>query len=518
MKTRDLVKRIGLTAMAVMCCMALVLCGCGKKGSKTTSSAAGSGGESEAVSSEDEVSGGGGATNATSSKKGNSKTSSKSNNTNSKSSGKKTELVLWSLYEANGIAAIQTYAKNFVSSHPEYKVKVINMGNAVDIRRKMATLSAKEYPALFCGTPSATCYYENLDYVKPLQDFLDADTDNWENSLYPNVKRAYSNLDGKMIGAPFGMSCGGYYVNTTVLDKLVQKKGDKYALKNLTTYEKIIDAAIAAHQEVGVTYGISFGIKSVDLADLLTLQGVELIDQNNGYGKGTPSKTYLSDKNSAAYKATKKLLKKVAEAYQAGAAQNFGTGGMTSFYNGNMAFQVGTNSNMIHVLNNANGQFKWDFIPFPGIDDSAAYKGVALTEGTGLYITNSGNKTAMQGAYEFVKFLAQPENQAAWATVMGYVPYTDAGFQHKDFVAFANKNCPSLLQLPDKMKKAPAGLRLPYTYAWDYILDANDSLFDKVSADAKDGSIKDSDIDGYIKDTADTLTEAIQVAARRYKK
>ncbi len=467
MRKKGSAKKILLVLMAVLCAAALI-CGCGKKSGKSDSG----------------------------------KSSGDGSDSKDSSSGGKTQIVLWSLYEGNGIGAIQSYAKKFCEIHKEYTVKAINMGNAVDIRRKMATLSPDEYPALFCGTPSATCYYENLDYVKPLQDFLDKDDDNWEEALFPNIRQAYSNLEGRMIGAPFGMSCGGYYVNTTALEKA------GYTLSSLTSYEKIVNAAIDIHDKGYTQYGISFGIKGVDLADLLTLQGVDLIDADNGYS-GASTKSLLTE--GSTNREVKKLLQLVAKAYKAGAAQNFGTGGMTSFYNGNLAFQVGTNSNMIHVLNNANGSFKWDFIPFPGIDDNAKYKGVALTEGTGLYITDSGNEKAMQGAYEFIKFLAQPENQAAWATVMGYVPYTEEGFKHQDFVDFANKNCPSLLTLPDKMRNAPQDMRLPYTYAWDYVLDANDYLFDQVSAHP------DGDIDSYIKEAADTLNDAITVAAMRYQ-
>lgn len=414
----------------------------------------------------------------------------------------KTEVVLWHTWGTKNAAHVQTMADEFNESQEKYEVTLINQASAGMIRQKLAALTPEEYPAIFCGTPTATCYYDSVSYVKPLQDFLDKDEDNWEDKIYSSIKSAYSDLEGNMIGSPFGVSSAGYFVN---LDMLKQAG---YTLEDVTSFEKMVNIAIDVYKKGIAKYGISYSSTGVEVLNTMTLQGIDIVDQNNGYD-GDVTKSLIMEGDT--YTALQKHMKLVASSYEAGAAMAYASDSATqSFYNGSIAFYGATNSWTHYIVDNGT-DFEWAFVPDHGLDDGAKYKDSALTEGTGFYITDSGNEEAMQGAYEFIKFVAQPKNQAMWCSELGYIPYTEEAAKEQVYVDWVNTNCPSLLTLTEKIKNAPADLRGPYTKVPDDLLEIGTFLYSYISEDAK------GDMKQYFEEIQMTVDEAIEIQALRNK-
>ena len=414
----------------------------------------------------------------------------------------KTEVILWHTWGTKNAAHVQTLADEFNESQDKYEVTLINQASAGMIRQKMAALTPEEYPAIFCGTPTATCYYDSVSYVKPLQDYLDKDEDNWEEKIYSSIKSAYSNLDGDMIGSPFGVSSAGYFVNIDMI------KQAGYTLEDVTSFEKMVNIATDVYKKGIAKYGISYSTTGVELINTMTLQGIDMVDAGNGY-KGDATKSLIMDGDT--YTAIQKHMKLVASSYEAGAAMAFNSDSATqSFYNGSIAFYGATNSWTHYIVDNGT-DFEWAFIPDHGLDDSAKYKDYALTEGTGFYITDSGNEEAMQGAYEFIKFVAQPEKQAMWCSELGYIPYTEEAATVQTYVDWVNTNCPSLLDLSEKIKNAPADLRGPYTKVPDDLLGVGTFLYSYISEDPT------GDMTDYFEEITMTVDEAIEIQAMRNK-
>lgn len=419
-----------------------------------------------------------------------------------KTASGKTEVILWHTWGTKNAGHVQKMADEFNVSQDLYEVTLINQGSAGMIRQKMAALTPKEYPAIFCGTPTATSYYDSVNYVKPLQDFLDADEDNWEDEIYSTIRYAYSNLDGKMIGSPFGVSSAGYFVNVDML------KAAGYKLEDVTSFEKMVMISIDVYKKGIAKYGISYSSTGVELLNTMTLQGIDMVDQNNGYD-GEVTKSLLME--GATGDAIQKHMKLVASSYEAGAAMAYASDSATqSFYNGSIAFCGATNSWTHYIIDNK-AEFEWAFIPDRGLDDNAQYKDYALTEGTGFYITNSGNEAAMQGAYEFIKFVARPENQASWCSKLGYIPYTKEAATQQEYVDWVNANCPSLLDLAEKIENAPKELRGPYTKVPDELLEVNTFLYSYVSTNPG------GDLATYIEEANIMLNEAIEIQSLRIK-
>jgi sn-glycerol 3-phosphate transport system substrate-binding protein len=75
------------------------------------------------------------------------------------------------------------------------------------------------------------------------------------------------------------------------------------------------------------------------------------------------------------------------------------------------------------------------------------------SSGQGLFVINNGNKAAMMGAWEVIKYFASPEIQVEWDKMTGYLPISDAVYNDADYQAYL-KEFPYVQKIIDAMKGA----------------------------------------------------------------
>jgi len=198
------------------------------------------------------------------------------------------------------------------------------------------------------------------------------------------------------------------------------------------------------------------------MVDMMTIQGLSYFNNNNGFSKPA-TKVVLEEGDNL--KGMQKVLSLTAQLYKNKVAapyeMDLSTEGFTLFDSGEAGFVYATNS-WTHYVTYGKPEFEYAFIPSVGIDDSAKYAGSVISEGTGLFVANTGNEREMQGAYEFIKFLAQPENQAQWCTTLGYVPYTDEAVATEAWQSWMAETLPSAQGVIDRIKNTSTEMRLPY--------------------------------------------------------
>ncbi len=417
----------------------------------------------------------------------------------SESAGGVQELTFWVSWGTSEMKKLQVIADAFNENQSEYHITLVSSGGIAEIRSKMGTTKQKYYPSLICGGATTAATYATAEYVAPLQDFIDKEGKDWTTGLFDTVRSSYSDSEGNLLGHPIGVSCAGYAVNLNLL------KAAGYSLSDVTSFEKIADIAKKAVKNGVCDYGVSFQ-SGVDLLDMLTIQGVDYVDNDNGWSGDATKSLLLEGKTNAA---VKKAMNIFASLYAEEAAYPYGSTGAdaTAFKGGKLLFWKTTNSTAFVNLGTTAG-FEWAFIPSVGVDDNAEFKGSALSEGTGIYICNTGNEREMQGAYEFVKFLVSEENQVYWATSIGYVGYSEQVVD--EYRKWATENYPSGNSIIDTLLSSPAELRLPYVVS--DLLSANSELFSAVSIDSK------GDIDGYIQAASEKIDMGIQVYNLRKEK
>lgn len=413
-------------------------------------------------------------------------------------SGGKVKLTLWSTYGTYGTRYMNELIEKFNASQDEYVLEASSGLDASTIRAKMQSSKVENYPSLICGTSTTMTAYAEAEYLVPLQQFMDADSEDWNAGMFDAVRYAYSDRDGKMVGYPVGVSCNGYLVNVDLLTAA------GYTLEELTSFEKIAEAATKAVSEGICKYGLAF-YNGVDILDMMTMQGADIVDGGNGH-TGEVTKSVLMEGES--YEVLSKAVRLISQMYKDGVALDYGYGSdCSSIFKANeLLFWKCTNSSTHNVFT-ANSSIQWAFIPSVGVDENAEFKGCALSEGTGIFICNTGDEKEMQGAYEFIKFLSLPENQNEFAQGIGYLPYTQEATEQ--YLVWAEENFPSAQKLLSMMAASPKELQLPYVAVGGEINLAFADLLGSLSVNPE------GDTDAYIEDAESAINAALKIYEMR---
>ena len=418
---------------------------------------------------------------------------------NSGNSGEKTELTIWCIYTEAAVVKFQELIDMFNASSDEYHVTVDSGGSVTQIRQKMVTLQKEDYPSVFMGTNNALYEYSTAEYVVPIQKYLDEDEDKWTDDMIDVVKKSYTDLNGDQIAGVMGVSAKGYFVNVDLLKKA------GYTLDDVTSFEKIAEISQAAHDK-GVCDKAYLAGDGNDILDMLTYQGVDIVDADNGFDGKVSKSLYTEGETNASLK---KLLTLYKGMYDGGCLEKTGFGGgRTKFVNNQSIFWTCTNS-YYYLIDNMDLNFEWAFVPHVGVDENAEFKGDVLVEGTGLFIANSGDEAEMQGAYELIKFLASPEAQLFWCTYRGYLPYTNEAAESEEWITWRDEHFPSAKNITEGMISASADMKFPYTKVLASMLSANDTLYGEMELNGT------SEIDRLIEEAGASIDKSIKITNMR---
>lgn len=417
------------------------------------------------------------------------------------------EISWWISYATEKEVILQKLVDDFNELHEgEYEVKLVYGGGYPETRQKLASTKDKEnLPGIITGQPVLNAYYAGVDSIKPIQEFIDADEEDWTAGVYDTVKTAFSDRDGKLIGWPLGVSSAGWFVNVDML------KQAGYAPEDLTSYVKVTEAATTIASKKIAEYGIAYYYTGMDLYDGITLQGCDFLDNENGH-KADATKSVITEGDTN--KVLKDFLTMTGKLYESGYAYtyqaNIDSDITPAFVDGKIGI-IGATNSYAHKLIHLAPEFDWQFIPNTVINEGGKYQGYALCEGTGTYIVDNGNEKIMQGAYEMIKFLSTVENQSYWCSNTGYIPYTDEAFADADYQAWMTANLPEAATMQQTLKAIPAELRGPYVGLAEDVQAACRNMIDRVANNPSE------DLDELIKEYAQSIDEAIEIDALRKK-
>ena len=410
------------------------------------------------------------------------------------------EIVWWTNYGALNVDYIQTRIDLFNESQEQYHVTIERQGGVNELKAKLQATEKQNLPAMFSGTPATTSYYVASGFTVPIQQFIDNDSEDWTEGLYDVIRTSYSDTEGNMYGYPFGVSCTGIWVN---VDALTQAG---YTLEDLTSFDKVAEAAAAIVNGGYTQYGVGFHKNGAYLSDMLSVQGVDIVDMDDGYSGDATKCLYTEGET---YEALHEAMEIFSGLYQNGYGYTYGSDVngeiIPLFSSGDIAMFYGTNSYAGKLIT-SNTSIDYAFIPMVGVNDQAEFDG-ALSAGTGNYIADNGNTVQQQGAYELIKFLAQDEHQAYWCLQTGYVPYTESCAASEEYTAWMTEYFPSAGYVSEKMLSSSADLKGPYVSVANEMLTANVLLMEMVATNPG------AEVDPYIQEASETITEALEIAA-----
>lgn len=310
---------------------------------------------------------------------------------------------------------IDGYAADFNKAHPQYKLTPIYAGTYQEtIVKALTAHKAGKAPAtsVLLSTDMFTLMDEGA--IAPIDDFVKTDADKaWLKGFYPAFM-ANSQTGGKTWGVPFQRSTVVMYYN-----KEAFKEAGLNPDKAPQNWKELREAAhkLTKKDASGkvVQYGIqipSTGFGYWMLQTLTTPNDVLLANESG---------TRVTLNNPKVVGALNFWVSLVRDGVHPAGVVEWGTT-PRDFMEKKAAIIVTTTGNLTNIRANA----KFDF----GVGQIAGNvrKG-SPTGGGNFYIFKNAPREQQQAAFEFAKWVTQPERAAQWSMDSGYVAVSPAAYE-----------------------------------------------------------------------------------------
>lgn len=336
-------------------------------------------------------------------------------------SAEATKITFWhSMGGVNG-EAITKMAEDFNAAHAgEIEVAVEYQGDYDDAINKIKSAGMSQLPCdVFQLYDIGTRFMIDSGWTLPMQNFIDAE--GYDISQIEGNIAAYYTVDGILHSMPFNSSTPLLYYNK-----------DAFAAAGLdpetppANFDEIMEmskALTVKGADGSVTqYGIGMGNYGWFFEQWIGKMGKHYVDNNNGRG-ADPATQVVFDENGSA----KDILTVWNTLISTGMMPYLGAGtsdALAAFIAGNVTITLGSTASLKMLLNNIGDAFELGTGYFPSInaDDQG---GVSIGGGS-LWLLDSGDTAKEQAAWEFIKFMISPDEQAYWNAQTGYFPITVA--------------------------------------------------------------------------------------------
>ena len=198
--------------------------------------------------------------------------------TSEAASGDVTEVTWWTYFGDKNIGYLQNIIDDFNNSQNQYHVTIVYQGNQMECNAKLQSTEKENLPAMFSGAVEDVAMYANSDFCVPLQKYVDADTEGWQelDDTWDALRSAYSDGQGNLIGYPIGYSYPNIFYNADLLKKAGVDPASIQSFDDLYDASKtIVDGGFA-------TYGIGFFANGAMFNVALGREGVQAYNNENG--------------------------------------------------------------------------------------------------------------------------------------------------------------------------------------------------------------------------------------------
>lgn len=338
-------------------------------------------------------------------------------NSEAPKSAEPVKVVWWHSMSGELGKAVDKLVSDFNASQKNVVVEAVFQGTYDESLNKMkASMDSKSGPAMIQVYEIGSRFMIDSGAITPMQQFIDADKFDI-SKLEENILNYYT-FDGKLYSMPFNTSNPILYYNKDMF-----KAAGLDPEKPPVTYEEVAETAKKLTKD-GQT-GASFAIYGWFMEQFLAAQGAELV--NNGNGRTSPAtesllgtdpgvKTMTWWKQMVDDKTMLNLGRKTDDTKKAFAA-------------GQIAMTLDSTASLRGIVNAAEGKFEVGtaFLPRP----KDAQNGGVIVGGASLYILNNRSDAEQKGAWEFIKFLTEPKQQAYWSVNTGYFPITKLAYEEQ---------------------------------------------------------------------------------------
>ncbi|NBD24407.1 ABC transporter substrate-binding protein [Paenibacillus glycinis] len=327
------------------------------------------------------------------------------------------KVVWWHSMSGELGKAVTQLVADFNASHPDIQVEEVYQGTYDDSLNKMkASLDSKSGPSLIQVYEIGSKFMVDSKAITPVQDFIDSE--NYDVSNLEENILGYYTFDNKLYSMPFNTSNPILYYNKDMF-----KAAGLDPEKPPATYEEVKNAAKALTKD-GKT-GASFAIYGWFMEQFFANQGAEY--DNNGNGRTDTATESLVNADAGV-----KTLTWWKDLVDSKVALNLGRktdDTKKAFLAGQIGMTLDSTASLRGIVDGAKGKFEVGtaFLPKP----EGAGDGGVVVGGASLWIMNNKPADEQKAAWEFIKYLAQPDTQAKWHINTGYFPITKKAYDEQ---------------------------------------------------------------------------------------
>lgn len=334
-----------------------------------------------------------------------------------------TEITFWhSMARANEETLVRL-TDEFNASQSKVKVILVNQTSYVDTAEKyVAGLTTGDLPDLVQIEDTGLQQMIDTQSVLPVESCIKADkykTDDF-------VKRVldYYTVDGTQWAMPFNVSNPVFYYNKLAFEKA--GLDPDVAPKTLDEVKEFSEKLVAS----GAVNNAGFGLKTDPwyLEQWLAKAGKPYV--NNGNGRKSRATKVAFDTKAGLEIFT--WMKDMVDNDLAAVNNDEGSSNFDNLLGigaDNHAMTIDSSASLGTITQVLGGggypNVEIGVAPIPG----PVGKGGVLVGGASLYISNKSDAAKQAAAWEYAKFLAEPETQAEWAAGTGYVPIRESAVE-----------------------------------------------------------------------------------------
>ena len=357
------------------------------------------------------------------------------------------DITLWHAMTRANLDELNRLTEEYNSSQSKVHVSLSEAANYSDnLTRFTAGLGTGELPDLVQIEDTGTQLMIDSQSVLPAASCIQAD--NLDTSDIIPRALAYYTVKDVLYPMPFNVSNPILYYNENAFSQAGLDPE-----KPPTTLEEMQEASQKIVDSGATEYGFAFKIQPWFLEHWLAMGGNTYVDNGNGREDRATAMTIDNEAGVEIYTWMKtmyddKLL------LNTGSAEN-SIDHYLAVANGQVAMTIDTSAALGTIFNLLeSGQYPDVKLGAAALPGPKSPDGGPLVGGAALYIVNKSAPEKQAAAYDFAKWLAQPEQQSAWAAATGYIPISQQATTLEPLTtAWANR--PELKVAYDQLLSGP---------------------------------------------------------------
>jgi sn-glycerol 3-phosphate transport system substrate-binding protein len=321
------------------------------------------------------------------------------------------QITLWHSMSSANQTTLTNLTNDFNSSQSDVHVNLVNQNSYTDtLTAYTAALSGGTLPDVVQMQTTALQFMIDSQSVVPAQSAIEADHYNLSDYIASTVE--FFKVEGTQWALPFDISCQVLYYDKNAfsaagLDPSLPPK----SLEDLrSAAQKIVSSGTEK-------YGMSLKVADATFELLLSLAGDDLVNNQNGRRARATAVSFDDKKGKSIFEWWGSMLDdKLAQSTSNTTYDNLWA---ISNRIAPMTFDTSAAIGTILGVLNSYPQSKLGIgaLPSPSAPGGGVFVG-----GAALYMVSKSSPERQDAAWQYIKFLNEPAQQAAWAVGTGYIP------------------------------------------------------------------------------------------------